>query len=106
GWRYLRLKPRDILEMTHREIFMLCEENIEYTHDENEYQAMYAIMYAAERRGKGKKQKLPSIKELYDRKSLEGKERESEVDPIEEQRKAEEWLANFDLTKFNKKEGE
>ena len=92
--------------MTHREFFMLCEENIEYTHDENENQAMYAIMYAAASRGKGKKQKLPSIKDLYDRKSLEGKEREPEVDPIEEQRKAEEWLANFDLTKFNKKEGE
>lgn len=83
----------------------MCEESVEQTHDENERQAMYAIMNAAASRGKGKKGKIPTVKELYDR-NAQGKGKKDDVeDALEQQKRAEEWLANFDLSKFEKKEG-
>lgn len=100
--------PKDVLGMTHKEFVMLCEENIEITHDDNEKQAMYAIMYAAASRGKGKQQKLPSIKELYDRDvANKNKNKSNGIDDVmEDNKRAMDWLSNFDLTKFTGKEDE
>lgn len=86
--------------MTHREFCILCEESVEQTHDDNEREAMYAIMHAAAQRGKGKNGKLPSLSDLYKRPSGDGltpKEKESE-DALEKHKKAEEWLSQFDLS--------
>lgn len=103
GWRYLELRPNHVYELTHREFVLLCEENAERTHDENEREAMYAIIYAAASRGKGKQGKLPSVHELYKRpeNEVEASNGEDKLDPIEQQRHAEEWLAQFDLTSLS-----
>lgn len=102
GWRFLDLHPNEVLALTYREFTILCEEQEEKNHDKNEQQAMYAIMYAAASRGKGKKGKLPKLKDLYDRESIKGedKKEESFEDIIEKQKHAEKWLSQFDLTDF------
>lgn len=86
---------------------MLCEESVERSHDDNERQAMYAIIYAAASRGKGKQGKLPSVSDLYKRPTNEdmtNKKGGKDFDPIEQQRHAEEWLSQFDLTSLTGEE--
>lgn len=85
----------------------MCEESAEASHDDNEKQAMYAIMYAAASRGKGKKGKLPSMTDLYDRnKATDGRGNDEKTiqDVMEKQRHAQEWLSNFDLASIVKRE--
>ncbi|MGF7014209.1 hypothetical protein [Ornithinibacillus bavariensis] len=83
---------------------MICEENVERTHDENERQAMYAIMYAAASRGKGKHGKLPKPDELYRRPTEEDMTKTKVKSVLEKQVRAQEWLGQFDLTKLTGKE--
>ena len=92
--------PKHVYELTHKEFCMICEEQVEVTHDQNEKQAMYAIMYAAASRGKGKKGKLPKLTDLYDRQKTEKKSNtdNSFDDAMEKQKHAQEWLSNFDLS--------
>ncbi|SET69257.1 hypothetical protein SAMN05216389_12113 [Oceanobacillus limi] len=90
--------------MTYREFAMICEENIERTHDENEREAMYAIMYAAASRGKGKQGKLPKLDDLYKRPSAEDIAGKTVEEIREQQEHTKEWLAQFDLSKLNGKE--
>lgn len=91
------------MRLTHREFVILSEENVERTHDENEREAMYALMYAVAHRGKGKRGKLPTVTELYNRDNMTSdsgsKNKAEEV--IEKQRYAEEWLSQFDLSALN-----
>lgn len=103
GWRYLDIRPDEVLSLTHKEFTILLEEQEEKNHDNNEQQAMYAIMYAAASRGKGKKGKLPKLKDLYDRDAVQGtnKKEESFEDIVEKQRQAERWLSQFDLSGFD-----
>lgn len=104
GWRFLGLKPFEVLRLTYREFALISEENIEKTHDAHEKQAMYAIINAAASRGKGKKGTLPSVEDLYKRTSEkeEAKKERTEEDIIAEQEHAREWLSQFDLTAFDK----
>lgn len=99
GWRFLGLKPSDTLSMTYREFALISQENVEKTHDENEREAMFAIINAAASRGKGKKGKLPDVVDLYKRPSEDSEEfkAKTEEDIREEMEHAEEWLAQFDL---------
>jgi len=90
--------------MTHREFYILCEENVERTHDENEREAMYAIMYAVASRGKGKQGKIPQVQELYKRPTGETEATSKVEDMFEKQKQAEEWLSKFDLSKLGKEE--
>ena len=91
--------------MTYREFAMICEENVERTHDINEREAVYAIMYAAASRGKGKKGKLPTPEELYRRPNPEEVNQTKTELMLEKQKEAEEWLRQFDLSKLsNRKE--
>lgn len=83
--------------MTYREFAMICEENVERSHDENERAAMIAIMNAAASRGKGKKGKLPDVKDLYKRPS-EQEQKQTEQDLREHYEHTKEWLAQFDLS--------
>ena len=106
GWRYLGLKPNEILSMTYREFALICEENVERTHDENERAAMVAIMNAAASRGKGKNGKLPSLDDLYKRPNAEDVAKQKTEDLVEQKRHAEEWLAQFDLGKFSDGKGD
>lgn len=85
---------------------MLCEENVEKTHDFNEREAMYAIMYAAASRGKGKKGKLPSLSDLYKRPTSEDMAKIRSENLIEKQQEAERWISQFDLSKLTSREGE
>jgi len=104
GWRYLGLKPMEILMCTYREFTMICEENIEKTHDQNERAAMIAIMNAAASRGKGKKGKLPKLEELYQRPTSVHEEGSKTVEDIRaEQKHTSEWLSQFDLTKLERR---
>lgn len=82
---------------------MICEENVERTHDENERSAMVAIMNAAASRGKGKKGKLPDLADLYKRPSEEEMKKAPETveDIREQQAHTEEWLSQFDLSMFD-----
>lgn len=91
--------------MTHREFVMLCEENVDRTHDFNEREAMYAIMYAAASRGKGKRGKLPEVSDLYKRPDADEIARSKAEDVFEQQQKAMEWLSNFDLSGITGNEG-
>lgn len=88
---------------------MISEEAVERIHDDNELQALYAIMNAAASRGKGKKGKLPKVEELYKRPSAEDIQK-SEKETIEgireQQERTKEWLSQFDLSNFNKKDDE
>lgn len=93
-----------MLNMTHKEVSMLFEENADYTHDENEKQAMYAIMYAAASRGKGKNGKLPEVHELYKRPTDEDVAKAEAKDVLEKQREAEDWLSRFDLNSLQREE--
>ena len=96
------LLPDEVLALTYREFTLLCEEQEEKNHDKNEQQAMYAIMYAAASRGKGKKGKLPKLKDLYDRESVKGerKKEESFEDIVERQKHAEQWLSQFNISDY------
>jgi hypothetical protein len=92
--------------LTHKEFTIIAQENAERTHDRNEQEAMYAIMYAAAERGKGKKGKLPKISDLYNRDSLKGKtEKEDNTieDLVEKQEHTKKWLEQFDLSGLNAK---
>lgn len=95
------LKPNEVLALTHREFYLIAEENKEKIHDRNEREAMYAIFYAAAYRGKGKQGKLPTVKDLYDRNKLADNNGDSSEDPIksvaEKQEHMEKWLEQFDL---------
>lgn len=102
----MRLLPKCVLEMTHREFTMVCEENVERTYDENERSAMIAIMNAAASRGKGKKGKLPTVDELYKRPLSDEVVQEKTESLIEQKRHAEEWLSQFDLEGFDSTEKE
>lgn len=82
---------------------MLCQENIERIHDENEREAMYAIMYAAASRGKKGKGELPSVEDLYSRPGAEARKAERAKAMIEEQERTKEFLAKYDLTKLTNK---
>jgi len=90
--------------MTHREFSILCEENVKRTHDENEREAMYAIMYAVASRGKGKKGKIPELHELYKRPTDVSRAESKIEDLFEKQKEAEKWLSQFDLTKLGEEE--
>lgn len=92
--------------MTPKEFMIVCEENVERTHDERERMALQAIYNAAASNGiqegtkKSPKTRLPSLKELYDRNSNakpEDKQAEAEH-MVEQQRHTEEWLAQYDLS--------
>lgn len=106
GWRYLGLLPKYVLELTHKEFCMLCEENVERTYDEHEREAAYAIMHAAAYRGKGKNGALPSVTELFNRHnaSKAAGTSNAQEDVMEQQRHAEEWLSQFNLDSLGKKE--
>lgn len=82
---------------------MICEENVERTHDENEQKAMTAIMNAAASRGKGKKGKLPKVEELYKRPSADANQDKGQTveDIRAQQEHTKEWLAQFDLSGFD-----
>jgi len=88
-----------MLNLTHREFYLLSDIHIEKVHDDNERYAMQSIMNAAASRGKGKNGKMFSVKELYDRDSALEEERNSE-DIEEEQMHTQEWLSQFDLNKL------
>lgn len=81
---------------------MLCEEELESTHDENERYAMLAIMTAAASRGKGKNGRIPSIKDLYPRDKEVKSEEKKEEDIREQYEHTKEWLAQFDLDSIDK----
>lgn len=94
--------------MTYRELAILLEEEGEYIHDINEREAMFAIMYAAASRGKGKKGKLPKVSDLYNRDKISGSSSSEEGrDKVEELAEKNEhtrkWLEQFDLSQFNEK---
>lgn len=78
------------------------EENTELMHDDNEKNAMYAIMNAAAYRGKGKKGQLPSVSDLYKRPS-EKQEVKTEQDIREMQEHTKDWLSQFDLDSIDRK---
>ncbi len=67
---------------------------------------MYAIMYAAASRGKGKNGKLPKPDELYKRPTDEDIAKSRVENVLEKQAQAQEWLAQFDLSKLYGKEDE
>lgn len=96
--------------MTHREFAIIGQENVERTHDENEREAMYAIMYAAASRGKGKRGKLPNVDDLYKRPSLDeisGKSKEESAEDLRAKHEhTMEWISQFDLSKFSEKDGD
>lgn len=96
GWRYLRLKPYEVYELSYREFIILSQENVEMTHDEREVIAMSAIMNAVASRGKGKQGKIPDITDLYDRNRTSEPEKVDDV--FEQQREAMDWLSKFKLT--------
>lgn len=79
---------------------MICEENVERSHDENERAAMIAIMHAAASRGKGKKGTLPKVSDLYKRPS-ENEPKQTEEDIREQYEHTKEWLAQFDLSSID-----
>lgn len=82
--------------MTHREFTILSEENVEYTHDMREQEAMYAIMYAVASRGKGKKGEMFTVKELYDRED-KGNPEEKVEDAVNRHEEAKDWLKGFGI---------
>lgn len=108
GWRFLGLKPFEVLQLTYKEFAIISEENIEKTHDENEQEALYSIMSAAASRGKGKKGKIPKVDELYKRPSDDdlSNSKETEEDIRAEYEYTKEWLAQFDFSKFDKENTE
>lgn len=92
----MQLKPKDVLELTHKEFIMLSEENVNRTHDMNEQAAMTSIMSAAASRGKGKKGKLPSVSDLYKRPS-DDSEAETEENLRQSYEDINERLSHYDL---------
>lgn len=107
GWRYMDLRPEHVLRMTHKEFLMLSEESVEKTHDSNEKIAMASLMNAVSSRGKGKKGKLPKLTDLYDRDSVVGGNKETEVeDKFERHKAAQDWLTNFNLDALNDRQEE
>jgi len=101
GWRFMLLKPKEVLEMTHREFTLVSMENVNRTHDENERLAMHSIMSSAASRGIGKKGKLPEISDLYKRPTDEEITKEDDKDMSEDIREMQEhtrdWLSQFDI---------
>jgi len=84
--------------MTHREFSILSEENVERTHDMREQEAMYAIIYAAADRGKGKKGEMFTVPELYDRTKFgESSKEEDAKDALERHEEAKDWLKGFGI---------
>lgn len=73
---------------------MLSEENVEYTHDIREQEALFAIMYAAASRGKGKKGEMFAVEELYNRDGTSDK-KETVDDALARHEEAKEWLKGF-----------
>lgn len=92
------------MELSHKEFIILCEENLEMTHDRREEEAMFALMYSVASRGKGKKGKLPKVHELYDRDSM--KEPEKVEDVLEQQQQAIDWIRNFTIAEKGDDEDE
>lgn len=96
GWRYLRLKPYEVYELSHKEFVILSEESVEMTHDKREESAVNAIMNAVASRGKGKQGKIPEVSELYNRDKM-GEPKEEVNDVMQRQVEAMEWLQNFNI---------
>lgn len=94
--------------MTPREFTIVCEENVERTHDERERMALQAIYNAAASNGiqegskKNPKTRLPELKELYDRNYQHKAEEVAKTteETFKKQQEAAEWLKNFDLSKI------
>jgi hypothetical protein len=88
--------------MTPREFTIVCEENVERTHDEIERAALSAIFNAASANGvgNGKKKRLPKVSELYDREAnaTPAKKKADAEQLMEQQRHTDEWLAQYDLS--------
>lgn len=74
-------------------------------HDENEREALYAIMYAAASRGKGKKGELPKVEDLYQRPGAEERKQQEMRDMIEEKKRTDEWLKRLDLSVLTQQNG-
>ncbi|MBU5266301.1 hypothetical protein [Virgibacillus proomii] len=74
-------------------------------HDENEREALYAIMYAAASRGKGKKGELPKVEDLYPRPGTEERKQQEMRDMVEEKKRTDEWLKRLDLSVLTQQSG-
>lgn len=92
AWRYLKIGPRDVDFMTHRELYVLLRAQNEATYDEYEHMAYGAMMNRQAYHAKSLK-----FSDLFKRPLdvTEAKNRQRKL--LEQQKHAEEWLAQFTI---------
>lgn len=101
AWRYLRLKPKELRELTPREFVLMTEAESDFRYDVAEEQARQAFFIESASRVK----KLKSIDDIYKRPTSEqqhDEEKEPKKDTLKIQKENEDFVKKLDLSKLQK----
>lgn len=96
GWRYLRLKPNEVMALTPLEFHDLMEAEIERNYDEFSRQAEIAIMHEKARRSK-----RPKARDLFKRPQDDVRAVKRAEVMREKAAHAQAWLDQFDFSNAN-----
>lgn len=101
AWRYLRLKPKELRELTPREFVLMTEAESYFRYDVAEEQARQAFFIESAARVK----KLKSIDDIYKRPTedqTQQEENEPKKDTLKIQKDNEDFVKKLDLSKLQK----